>query len=130
MITHLQLQFRRDDFNPQYTQEGEINRGENTLEKDGWGGSQQASAPTTSRKSPERRKRKGSQVHRGPWGGPEYITVINGTVPQTQGAGKWSGARGTQNTSNFIKLQSVRAVIGDVYDVGGGLRMSAHVCVC
>lgn len=31
MITHLQLQFRREDCNLQYMQEGEINRGENTI---------------------------------------------------------------------------------------------------
>lgn len=31
------------------------------LQKDGWGGSQQASAPTTSRKSQEEKKRKGAR---------------------------------------------------------------------
>lgn len=59
--------------------------------------------------------------HGGLWGGPEYITVINGTVPQTHGARKWSRARGLQNTTDSIELQSVPAVNGAVYDAGGGL---------
>lgn len=49
-------------------------------------GRQQASAPTTSRKSQEENVADGSSVHGGLWGAAEYITVVSGTrSPDSRG---------------------------------------------
>lgn len=62
----------------------------------------------------------GSQVQGDAQGGEVYITVIDGTVPQTH---RRVGlrARGTHNTTNSTEPQRVRAVNGAVNDVGGVL---------
>lgn len=55
----------------------------------GWVGRQSTGLSSHNIKEvPGGKGEEGSQVHRGLQGGPEYITVIDGTVPQTHTARK------------------------------------------